>query len=233
MNIHWLQHVEFEGLGSIQDWGVSRGHRFSCSRLFSGEPLPKQDSFEMLIVMGGPMGIYDHRDYPWLVEEKDFIGQTIHQNKPVLGICLGAQLIGDVLGARVFANSDKEIGWFPVVREQNCPEPLDSLLPENPTVFHWHGDTFDLPAESTHLYSSTACANQAFLYRDRVVGLQFHLETTPESRNQLIANCKSELVKAPWVQLEEAILAMEDHFKAINRVMNDILDYLVDCTEES
>ncbi len=229
MNIHWLQHVEFEGLGSIQDWAVSRGHHLSCSRLFSGESLPKQDSVEMLIIMGGPMGVYDHQEHPWLVGEKDFIGQTIHQNKPVLGICLGAQLIGDVLGARVFANREKEIGWFPLVREQNCPEPFDSLLPKNPTVFQWHGDTFDLPAESTRLYSSEACLNQAFLYQDRVLGLQFHLETTPESRKQLVANCGNELVQAPWIQPEETILAKQDHFQVINRVMNDILDYLVDC----
>ncbi len=227
MNIHWLQHVAFEGLGSIKSWAENRGYDLSCSRLFVDDVLPKQQNFDMLIVMGGPMGIYDEGDHPWLKREKEFIAKTIHAGKPVLGICLGAQLIADVLGARVFSNSEKEIGWFPLKKDTSCDNSLASLLPEEPMAFHWHGDTFHLPSESRLLYSSTACTNQAFLYREKVLGLQFHLETTPKSRQQLVDNCRDELVAtAPWVQSENEILATDAHFDSTNRLMSDILDYL-------
>lgn len=227
MNIHWLQHVAFEGLGSIEKWAMAQGHRLSCTRLFEDEPVPEQDSFDLLIVMGGPMGVYDDEQHPWLQREKAFIKKTIGVDKPVLGICLGAQLIADVLGACVVANTEKEIGWFPVIREESVAHELDSVLPEIQTVFHWHGDTFNLPDESKRLYSSVACKDQAFVYRDKVIGLQFHLETTPESRKALIDHCRDELVPAPWIQTEEEMMATDDYFKKINMVMNTILGYLV------
>jgi len=111
MNIHWLQHVEFEGLGCIEPWLAENGHTVSCTRLWADEKVPMVGKIDGLIVMGGPMGIYDNVEFPWLAAEKAFIKEVINQNKPVLGICLGAQLIADVLGAEVRPASGKEIGF--------------------------------------------------------------------------------------------------------------------------
>jgi len=226
MNIHWLQHVPFEGLGTIEKWAERTGHTLSCTRLFDGDLLPHLDQFGMLVVMGGPMGIYDEQEYPWLTAEKSFIRATLDAGRPVLGICLGAQLIADVLGARVFANKQKEIGWFPVTRTDAVPSGLEGVLPKNQTVFHWHGDTFDLPADAVHLYSSLACRNQAFLYKDRVLALQFHLETTSESAIPLIQNCRNELVPGLSIQTEREIIEGIEKFARINETMARILEYM-------
>jgi GMP synthase-like glutamine amidotransferase len=232
MKIHWLQHVAFEGLGSMEAWVREKGHVLSCTRLFAGETLPGLEAFDLLIVMGGPMGVHDLGEYPWLQEEKAFLRQVIAAAKPVLGVCLGAQLLADVLGAQVSANKEKEIGWFLVERAsvasgRPIPEQLANVLPLRQTVFHWHGDTFTLPEKAVRLYSSAACVNQAFVYEERVVGLQFHLETTPASAATLVENCRSELVPAAWIQKEEDILAASgDVFADINSWMVALLDYL-------
>ncbi|MBU0664068.1 MAG: type 1 glutamine amidotransferase [Proteobacteria bacterium] len=227
MRIHWLQHVDFEGLGTIEKWVGEKGHTLSCTRLFAGDILPELDAFNMLIVMGGPMGVHDQREYPWLQEEKAFLLRVIAAGKPILGVCLGAQLLADVLGARVFPNKEKEIGWFQVVRACVVPERLASVLPVQQTVFHWHGDTFALPEKAIRLYSSAACVNQAFVYEERVIGLQFHLETTPDSVITMIEKCRAELVPAPWIQKEKEMLAVEGEvFVEINTWMSALLDYL-------
>jgi len=226
MHIHWLQHVPFEELGEIERWTVRQGHTLSCTRLFAGDLLPDLDAFKMLVIMGGPMGIYDEQEYPWLIQEKAFLRAAVEAKKAVIGICLGAQLLADVLGASVTANKDKEIGWFPINRTNGIPTALKEFLPEKQTVFHWHGDTFSLPKNALHLYSSAGCRNQAFLYMDRVLALQFHLETTPESAQSLVENCRHELASGPWIQTEEQILTGNEKFAGINRTMDQILDYL-------
>lgn len=222
--IHWLQHVPFEGLGSMEKWLVKQGHTLSCTRFWAGDNLPPVDSVSVLIVMGGPMGIYDHEEYPWLVAEKEFLRLQVTRNIPILGICLGAQLLADVLGAPVVANSEKEIGWFPVTRCDDVPGSLASVLPAELTVFHWHGDTFALPDASVCLYSSKACENQAFLYKKHVLGFQFHLETTMDSASTLIDNCRDELVEAPWIMSEQEILAQGNRFVTINNCMHQLLE---------
>ena len=228
MNIHWLQHVPFEGLGAIETWAKDHGHLLSVTRFHAGDSLPDPASCAMLVVMGGPMGINDELQYPWLHTEKVFLRQVIDAGTPVLGICLGAQLVANVLGARVVANKDKEIGWFPVVRNDAVPVALAGILPETQTVFHWHGDTFDLPEGATHLYSSAGCRQQAFIHGDRVIGLQFHLETTAGSAASLLEHCRHELVSGPWIQKTEDIAAGIQRHPGINRTLNAILDYLAD-----
>ncbi len=222
MRLHWLQHVPFEGLGFIETWAKSQSAKITSTRLFAGEPLPESDQFDWLVVMGGPMGIYDHDKHPWLVAEKQFIQQAIDAGKTILGICLGAQLIADVLGAKVYPGPQKEIGWFPIKRSADAP----ALLPEKAAVFHWHGDTFDLPNGALGLASSEACKNQGFIYENRVVGLQFHMETTPESMEALIKNCGHELVDAPFVQPAEEMRAGFTHIKTVNALMEELLDAL-------
>ncbi len=223
-NIHWLQHVAFEGLGSMEEWLQKKVHNLSCTRLWAGDTLPSPDTFDGLIVMGGPMGIYDHDEYPWLPEEKEFLRKVVDQKIPIVGICLGAQLLADVLGAEVSANPEKEIGWFPVTRTDDVPESLVSVLPEELIVFHWHGDTFSLPDKAVRLYSSEGCLNQAFLYEEHVLGLQFHLETTRDSAAALIENCRAELINALWIMSEQEMLQAESGFVRINECMHKLLE---------
>ncbi len=227
MRVHYLQHVPFEGLGSIEPALRQKGHVITLTRLYQGEPLPTLEEIDWLIIMGGPMGIYDEARYPWLEAEKAFIKDAIAAEKTVLGICLGAQLIADALGAKVFKNRHREIGWFPI---QRLPEAATTVLakaiPEQTEAFHWHGDTFEIPQAATPLASSKACKNQAFILHDRVVGFQFHLETTREAAAALIENCRDELDSSPYVQSESEMLADEQRFTHINKVMHAVLEAL-------
>ncbi len=227
MNVHYLQHVPFENLGSIETMLKSRGHRITASRIFQGDTFPLMDEFDWLIVMGGPMGAHDDTIYPWLEPEKNFIRNAIDAGKIILGICLGAQLIAAVLGAKVTRNRFREIGWFPIAWHREAGSTLCSgAFSEQSMVFHWHGDTFDIPARAVRLASSKACSNQAFLFKDRVMGLQFHLETTPESARLLLENCRDELDGSNYVQEESEILSDPSRFTAINSLMESLLERL-------
>jgi GMP synthase-like glutamine amidotransferase len=224
MRIHYLQHVPFEDLANIERWAKSRGHDISCTRLFSDEPLPLLSSFDWLMVMGGPMNIYEHERYPWLEGEKVFIRQAIAAGKIVLGICLGAQLMADVLDGSVIANEHREIGWLEVrLTEEGRSSPLFSALPDRFTAFHWHGDTFQIPPGAARTAESRACANQAFVM-GKAVGLQFHLESSRESLDHLLENCADELRDGPFMQKAEELAAGRDRFPEILGLMETFLD---------
>ncbi len=225
MKIHHLQHVPFEGLGSIATGFNGKEHRLSCSYLHKNPVFPALSDIDWLIVMGGPMGVHDETEYPWLVEEKRFIGQAIESGKTVLGICLGAQLIADVLGAKVYKNRHREIGWFDIERHAETDNTIfSSTLPQRTEVFHWHGETFDIPFGAKLLASSAACQNQGFILDNRVVGFQFHLETTLQSARLLVENCRTELDGSLYVQSETDLLADLGRFSRANRIMAAILD---------
>ena len=168
------------------------------------------------------MSVNDEDRLPWLKREKRFIREVVLRQTPYVGICLGAQLLANAFGARVYPNSEREIGWFPV-----WPAAArGSLLPlAAPTaVFHWHGETFDLPEGAVHLARSEACAHQAFQLGRRALGLQFHLETTPASAEALIDNCRGELTGGGHVQTEEALRSTpEEHYLRINGLMEEVL----------
>jgi GMP synthase-like glutamine amidotransferase len=179
MRVHWLQHAEHEDLGCIAPWLAARGAHVSMSSLWAGDPLPALSEVDALLVMGGPMNIYEHDAHPWLVPEKAFIRAAIDAGRPVLGICLGSQLIADVMGGPVTRNAHPEIGWFDVeLNAEGRRSPLFSGWPDRFCAFHWHGDTFAIPPGASNLMSSEACAHQGYVIGDRVVGLQFHLEVT-------------------------------------------------------
>jgi GMP synthase-like glutamine amidotransferase len=227
MKIHYLQHVPFEGLGSIEPWIVDRHHSLSATRFYANYPLPNVEDIDWLIVMGGSMNIYEDDKYPWLTEEKRFIDRAIQQNKTAIGICLGAQLIADVLGAKVYAGQYKEIGWLPIELTAMAQDTaVFNSLPQQLTAFHWHGDTFDLPAGAIHLARSEACQNQAFVYNEKVLGLQFHLESTKESVQQIVNNCADELVEGKYIQKSAEMLLRDTNFRAIDSAMNSILNNL-------
>jgi GMP synthase-like glutamine amidotransferase len=170
------------------------------------------------------MGANDDAIYSWLPAEKALIQRAITSGKVVLGICLGAQLIANVLGAKVYKNAHREIGWFDIHRSVDaCTNPFGELLPPQLEVFHWHGDTFDLPARAIRLASSTACVNQAFAVENKVLGLQFHLELTRDSAAALIDHCADELTPGPYIQDGEKMLQSPERFEEINQVMTDFL----------
>ena len=227
MNIHCLQHAPFEGLAGIETWAVARGHHITATRLHAGEPLPAPGRLDWLVVMGGPMNIYEEEKFPWLAAEKSFIKSVIEAGNVALGVCLGAQLIADVLGGPVRKNALKEIGWFPVRKtEAAARSRVCEALPAEFEAFHWHGDTFALPPGAVHVARSAACENQAFIHDERVVGLQFHLETTPASARLLAQHCADELVAGPFIQTAGAMLANEQRFEQINQTMWKLLDRL-------
>lgn len=222
MRIHYLQHVYFEDLGCIEEWALEKEYQITSTKFFENSNLPRLEDFDFLIVMGGPMSIYDYDKYIWLKEEKEFIRSTINGGKKVLGICLGAQLIANVLGAKVYPNTQKEIGWFPIQKVINEKDILIDF-PKNFEVFHWHGDTFDIPQNAVNLFSSEACRNQGFLNGSNVLALQFHLEVTKKSLLLMIENGISELKDKKYIQTKETILSDSNYIHENNKRMYMLL----------
>jgi len=227
MRIHCFQHVPFEGPAAFECWARGKGYSFKTTKFYEGETAPQLESLDWLIIMGGPMNIYEEEIYPWLVEEKRFIHHAISLGKTVIGVCLGAQLISDILGGRVIQGAYKEIGWFPITLSAEAMQSdVFGFLPNKITVLHWHGDTFYLPPGAIHLAKSEGCENQAFFYKNRVLGLQFHLETTQESLEQIAQNSKNDLIDGRYIQSEQEILSAGQHIQEINDALFGILDRL-------
>ncbi|MCF6268691.1 MAG: type 1 glutamine amidotransferase [Melioribacteraceae bacterium] len=227
MKIHYLQHVEYESPGLILDWAKRKNHQISLTKFHLNESLPNNIDFDFLIVMGGPMSIYDIANHPYLAEEKIFIKSAIDKGKSILGICLGAQLIADVLGAEVKPNREKEIGWFPIETVENIGDyELNNILNTDKPVFHWHGDTFEIPQGAKRLAKSDACKNQAFVYNKNVFALQYHLEMTESTLKMLIENCRGELIDAPFIQTEQEMITAESNFNFSKNRLYSLLDYI-------
>jgi GMP synthase (glutamine-hydrolysing) len=226
MKLNAILHVPFETVGSIEEWAATNGHALSFTRMYHDEPLPALDSFDGIIVMGGPMGAYDDHLFSWLSREKMYLQSAIREKKKILGICLGAQLVAAVLGSVVHKNPYKEIGWFPI-RKMFDAHKLFPAFASSPvqTVFHWHGDTFEIPHGSQRLFESDGCKNQAFLYNDHVLGLQFHLELTASSLGGLIQNCQNELISERYIQWEDQIKNLHaTYFPENKRILFSLLD---------
>lgn len=228
MRIHILQHVPFEGPAYIGNWLEQSNHEISTTHFYQDSHLPQSNEFDVLIIMGGPMGIYDDQQYPWLRLERKFIKQTIEEGKAVLGICLGSQFIADALGSKVYAHTQKEIGWFDLDKTDKADDSIFSKhLPQQFTALHWHGDTFDLPDKTTPLLTSEACQNQAFSFEDRVLALQFHLEMTSTSTENIIKFCADELTEGPYIQDKATIANTTKHYATSNHLMGKLLEQLV------
>lgn len=174
-----FRHVPFEGLGRIEPELVYRGIEFDYADLYAAAaPRRTPADYDALIFMGGPMSVNDN--LPYLRQEEEYIRQAISRGMPVLGVCLGSQLIARALGAQVRRNPAKEIGWFDLtLTPTGRADPLLAGFGDRERVFHWHGETFDMPPGAELLASSERCRNQAFRVGSTVYGMQFHLEVTP------------------------------------------------------
>jgi GMP synthase-like glutamine amidotransferase len=225
MKAHILQHVPFEGLGSISSWLKTQKAEITYTHFFRNEHLPELGRLDLVIVLGGPMSVNDEDAFPWLRLEKRFIRDAVQKNIPTLGICLGAQMIASALEAQVYRNAQKEIGWFDVTATPQIGKCFP--LPDRFLAFHWHGETFDIPPGAVHLARSEACENQAFQIGKHVIGMQFHLETTPDSIRALTDNCRNEIIPDTFIQTEEQLRQVAaSRYIVINLEMSVLLSYL-------
>lgn len=227
MRVHWLQHASFEDLGSIATWLTERGLTSSATHMYANETLPAVDTVDWLIVIGGSMNVDETAEHPWLVGEVDYIREAIAAGKRVLGICLGSQLVARALDAEVTRNPEPEIGWFDVtLTPAGRRNRWFADVPDRFPSFHWHGDTYALPSGSERLAFSDACAQQAFAYQDRVLALQFHLETMATDAARWV---EAAPLPAParYVQNAAGLLATPDDFQANNRLLAAILNRFV------
>jgi GMP synthase-like glutamine amidotransferase len=227
MRIHIIQHVAFEGPGAIGEWARERGHSITVTEQFKRGRLPTVDDFDFLVIMGGPMSANDDEKFTWLAEEKQLIAEALREEKAILGVCLGAQLLAQVMGASVYPNQEKEIGWFPVRLTLNAARSrFFSGLPATMTVLHWHGETFDLPQGAVLLAESPLCRNQAFELDGRVLGLQFHLEVQPQGLERLIENSVADLAWGRAVQTAAEMRASVHLAQTLRPMLCTILDRL-------
>ncbi len=192
------------------------------------EPFPSSDSFDLLVLMGGPMSVYQDDRYPWLSREFDFVSDVISAGKPVLGICLGAQILARQLGSTVAPQQTAEIGWYPVrMTASGGANPLFAGFPASFPALHWHGDMFTIPAGAHRAAESDACPNQAFVYGDRLVGLQFHLESSAESVAALIEGAYDPDVTGRYVMAAAELRAGIGRSAANRRLLDTLLDRLI------
>ncbi len=222
-----IQHVAFEQPARFADWTRRRGHDLHSCHPYRGEPLPSVDDFDCLIVLGGPMGIGDQALYPWLNDEQRLIGEVIEREKIVVGVCLGAQLIADLLGARVSRNPQPEVGWFPVtLTAAGRHSPLFAGEDHQFTALHWHQDRFSIPDGCSNLASSQFCKNQAFQYGNHVLGMQFHIECDEAAVKRLLRDAYNDWPAADSVQSAAMIRRLATSDSPPQALLDQLMDRL-------
>ena len=190
-----LQHVHCETPGIISDCLQSADIDTRWIRTFEGDPIPfSMEAQAGLIVMGGPMSVSDHEQFPFLLEEQRLIEAALKDDKPVLGVCLGSQLLAATLGAEVKSGAQKEIGWHAITLAQGAAsDALWKDLPQQFTAYHWHGDVFELPHEAVSLAYSELTACQGFRYGTNAYGILFHIEMTEKIIQNMLEEFSDEL----------------------------------------
>jgi GMP synthase-like glutamine amidotransferase len=225
MRVHSIEHVPFEDPAGISLWASERGYPLTRTRIYAGDPLPGPGDYDLLAVMGGPMSVHDELEFPWLRAEKECLKLAVARGRSVLGVCLGAQMLSEVLGGEVTKNPEREIGWHQV---RLTPWAMNNRaftgIPEEFTAFHWHGETFSVPRGASLVALSDACANQAFAVGGKLVGLQFHFETTAESMDKLIVHAAADLVPGPYVQTAGQMRDGTKHLESLKGMLHSLLD---------
>lgn len=226
MKILFVTHASFEQPGSIEAWAKRNNHETEEVRPYAGEQLPDIDAYDMLIIMGGPQSPLEIEDSSFLKDEINLIKQALDKNKRIIGVCLGAQLITEALGAKTERSPNKEIGMYQL-ELLSCAEsdPVFSKFPKMLDVMHWHSDMPGLVDEVELLAKSEGCPRQAFRYGDRVYGFQCHFELTKELVEGMIEHCNGDLKAGKYVMTPEELMALD--YSEINRRMDKVLDYLV------
>ena len=226
MRVVAITHVPFEGPAAIADWASARGHHFEVFRAYDANAAHPGE-FEMLVVMGGPMSVGDEEEHPWLLPEKRMIAAAIEGGAYVFGVCLGAQLVAEALGAKVTRGQHTEIGWFDVqLEEAASTSRVFGRLPKRFGALHWHGDTFAIPSGAVHMARSEATENQAFECEGgRVAAVQFHLEETREALATLISAAGDDLADdEPWIQSAEEMVRHPDRLARSRQLLYTLLD---------
>lgn len=227
MRAHILVHADFEAPGYVEQWILEKGFQLNRTLIYNNEALPDVGDFDFLVIMGGPMSAYDDEQYPWMPKEKELLRQAIWAKKKVLGICLGAQLLASSLGARVYPNQHKEIGWWPVRKVKSDVKTIFDSYPDEAVVLEWHGDTFDIPDGAVWIATSDAAKHQAFVYGDHVLALQFHPEANPESLAMLVDEERTGFKTSCYVQELDEIAAETRYFELGRTILYNLLDDLV------
>ena len=243
LRVHYFQHIADEGYGSPEAHLTQKGAQFSHTEFFKvpkgqgvehlPRPLPQHDDVDLLIIMGGVMSVNDEAIYPWLKQEKDWIRQFMVLNKPVIGLCLGSQLIASCLGAHVTKNKYEEIGWWSIFKVDGAAQHDATQrifdFPDDVLALSWHNDTFELPENAVLLAGSAACPNQAYQYKHNVLAFQFHPEITPTNL-ALFLEEKTDITNkdGTYIQsFEELTHTSPDAFKPANELLNRAVDFVL------
>ncbi|MBM3468351.1 MAG: GMP synthase [Alphaproteobacteria bacterium] len=232
MNILCLTHADFETPGVIEEWAFKRGYGFNICRPYKGETLQNAQNFDFLIIMGGPQSPLALDKDPYLKEEIVCIKQAISADKLILGFCLGAQLIGEALGAKTMRSPEKEVGVYPItLSEEGMKDPLLQGFESSFSVIHWHNDMPGMTNEAVLLASSLGCPRQIIRYSPKIYGFQCHLEITQEGMKDLIAAAEHDLAPSPYTQTSTELL--QQNYHDINQKMIQILDRYLFLNEQN
>ena len=236
LRVHYFQHIAGEGFGSCYDYLKAHQAKITATEFFALpvdlplelEALPDIDEVDLLIIMGGTMSVNDEANYPWLKLEKRWLRRYLSAGKPAIGLCLGAQLIANALGASVSRNQHQELGWMDVGRVSHIPENYFQI-PEKINIMQWHSETFEIPRGGVRLAQNNVCQNQMYQIGRNVLGFQFHPEMTPHALQLLIENEEDSAVfNGEYVQpIAELKKTIKSKFEEGNQLLNRAIEYVV------
>lgn len=226
MRIVCITHADFETPGIIEPWAKTKGYEFNICKPYLGEALPAVDTFDFLIIMGGPQSPLSMDKSPYLRDEIQLARTAFANQKRILGFCLGAQLIGEALGAKTQPSPEKEVGVYPItLTPDGIDDPLLQGFPQSFPVSHWHNDMPGLTDSATLLAYSQGCPRQIIRYQPLVYGFQCHLEFSLQNIEAIIHACPGDLTSSTYTQSKAALLAQD--YDGINQRMVEILDRFV------